>query len=42
MIPDKIYDKVKSYYEKEFALTWLKPSGVNNGYAIVVRPETAR
>ncbi|WP_114948686.1 glycine betaine ABC transporter substrate-binding protein [Microvirga calopogonii] len=42
MTPDKVYDKVKSYYEKEFRLTWLKPSGVNNGYAIVVRPETAR
>jgi osmoprotectant transport system substrate-binding protein len=42
MDPGKVYEKVKSYYEKEFKLTWLKPSGVNNGYAIVVRPETAR
>src|SRR3954470_9395695 len=42
MTPDKVYDKVKNYYEKEFKLTWLKPSGVNNGYAMLVRPETAR
>ncbi|MGF9760164.1 glycine betaine ABC transporter substrate-binding protein [Microvirga sp. 0TCS3.31] len=42
MTPDKVYDKVKIYYEKEFKLTWLKPSGVNNGYAMLVRPETAR
>lgn len=40
--PEKVYDLVKAHYEKEYALTWLKPSGVNNGYAIVVRPETAR
>ena len=33
---------VKAFYEKEFNLTWLKPSGINNGYAIVVRPETAK
>ncbi|WP_046869441.1 glycine betaine ABC transporter substrate-binding protein [Microvirga massiliensis] len=40
--PGRIHEMVKNYYEKEFKLTWLKPSGVNNGYAIVVRPETAR
>lgn len=39
--PQKVYDQVKAYYEKEFALTWLKPTGINNGYAIIVRPETA-
>ena len=33
---------VKAHYEKEFKLTWLKPSGINNGYAIIVRPETAK
>ncbi len=36
--PQKVYEMVKAYYEKEFKLTWLKPSGVNNGYAMVVRP----
>jgi osmoprotectant transport system substrate-binding protein len=40
--PQKVYAMVKAYYEKEFKLTWLKPSGVNNGYAMVVRPETAQ
>ena len=40
--PGKIHEMVRAYYEKEFKLTWLKPSGVNNGYAIIVRPETAR
>ena len=40
--PGKIFDQVKSFYEREFNLTWLPPSRVNNGNAIVVRPETAR
>jgi len=40
--PEKAYQAVKAFYEKEFKLTWLKPSGVNNGYAMVVRPETAQ
>lgn len=40
--PAKIHAMVKGHYEKEYKLTWLKPSGINNGYAIVVRPETAR
>ena len=40
--PEKAWQTVKAYYEKEFKLTWLKPSGVNNGYAMVVRPETAQ
>jgi osmoprotectant transport system substrate-binding protein len=39
---DAAYQTVKAFYEKEFKLTWLKPSGVNNGYAMVVRPETAQ
>ena len=37
----RVFDKVKGFYEKEFNLTWLAPSKVNNGYAIVVRPELA-
>jgi osmoprotectant transport system substrate-binding protein len=40
--PDKAFQAVKAFYEKEFKLTWLKPSGVDNGYALVVRPETAQ
>ncbi len=40
--PKVIFDQVNSYYQKEFNLSWLKPSGINNGYAIVVRPDTAK
>ncbi|MBX9876427.1 MAG: ABC transporter, partial [Beijerinckiaceae bacterium] len=40
--PEKVRGMVKAFYEKEFNLTWLKPSGINNGYAIAVRPETAK
>jgi len=40
--PAKVHAMVREHYEKEFKLTWLKPSGINNGYAIVMRPETAR
>lgn len=39
--PDAVYKQVKEFYEKEFEVTWLKPSGINNGYAMLVRPETA-
>ena len=38
----EVYQRVKDYYEKEFKLLWLRPSGVNNGYAMVVRPQTAQ
>jgi osmoprotectant transport system substrate-binding protein len=36
-----VYRTVQDYYSKNFKLTWLKPAGINNGYAIVVGPETA-
>jgi osmoprotectant transport system substrate-binding protein len=39
--PDAAYKQVKAFYEREFEITWLKPSGINNGYAILVRQETA-
>ena len=39
--PQAVFDEVKAYYEKNFGLTWLKPAGINNGYAMVVRPDTA-
>jgi osmoprotectant transport system substrate-binding protein len=38
---DKVYTQVKDFYAKQFNLTWLKPTGINNGYVIVVRQETA-
>ena len=39
--PQEVFEEVKAYYEKNFGLTWLKPANINNGYAILVRPETA-
>jgi osmoprotectant transport system substrate-binding protein len=39
--PEKVYQQVKAFYEKEYQVTWLKPSGINNGYAMLVRPDTA-
>lgn len=38
---DKIYVDVKDYYEKNLKLTLLKPTEINNGYAIITLPETA-
>lgn len=38
----KVYEQVKDFYAKEFNLNWLKPTGINNGYVIVVRSETAQ
>jgi osmoprotectant transport system substrate-binding protein len=38
---EQTYDTVKNYYEKNLRLTLLAPTRVNNGYAIVVLPETA-
>ncbi|WP_430259671.1 glycine betaine ABC transporter substrate-binding protein [Neorhizobium sp. IRS_2294] len=38
---NKVYADVKAFYAKEFKLNWLKPTGINNGYVIVVRKETA-
>jgi osmoprotectant transport system substrate-binding protein len=39
---DKVYGEVKDFYAKNFNLTWLKPTGINNGYVIVVRQATAQ
>jgi osmoprotectant transport system substrate-binding protein len=39
--PKEVFQQVKAYYEREYKLLWLPPSGVDNGYALVVRPETA-
>src|SRR3954465_15768458 len=39
--PQSVYQRVKTFYETNFNLTWLTPSRVDNGNAIVVRPETA-
>lgn len=39
--PDAVYKEVKEFYETNFKVTWLKPDAINNGYALLVRPETA-
>jgi len=39
--PDAVYKEVKDFYENNFKVTWLKPDAINNGYALLVRPETA-
>ena len=39
--PQAVFDEVKAFYEKNYGLTWLKPAGINNGYAIIVRADTA-
>lgn len=38
---DQIYDEVKKYYEEKLSLTLLKPTAINNGYAIIMLPEKA-
>lgn len=38
---DKIYAEVKDHYEKQLGLTLLDPTKINNGYAIILLPETA-
>lgn len=39
--PTAVYNEVKDFYEKNFKITWLKPDAINNGYALLVRPDTA-
>jgi osmoprotectant transport system substrate-binding protein len=39
--PDRVLAKVRAFYEKHFGLTWLTPSKVDNGNAILVRQDTA-
>jgi osmoprotectant transport system substrate-binding protein len=38
---EQTYKTVKDYYEKNLHLTLLEPTHIDNGYAIVVLPETA-
>ena len=40
--PDAVYQKVKTHYDKELKLRWLKPTRINNTYVLVVLPETAQ
>jgi osmoprotectant transport system substrate-binding protein len=38
---DQIYADVKKHYEEQLKLTLLKPTAINNGYAIILLPEKA-
>lgn len=40
--PTKAYAVVSDYYNKEYGITWLKPFGFSDGYAIAVRQDTAK
>jgi osmoprotectant transport system substrate-binding protein len=38
----EVNQQVKDFYERQYKLLWVQPpSGVDNGYVLVVRPETA-
>jgi glycine betaine/choline ABC-type transport system substrate-binding protein len=39
--PQQVYDTVKQEYESKFQLTWLKPLGFNNTYAMAMTKEKA-
>lgn len=39
--PDQIYTDVKKHYEDQLQLTLLKPTAINNGYAIIMLPDRA-
>lgn len=40
--PDKAYDAVSDYFNKNYGITWLKPLGFNNTYTLAVRKDTAQ
>lgn len=39
--PDKVYDYVQKQFQQKYGITWLKPLGFNNTYAMAVRKDTA-
>jgi osmoprotectant transport system substrate-binding protein len=39
--PAKVYNDVKDFYAKNFNVAWLKPTGINNTYVILMRREAA-
>lgn len=40
--PIVVWKTVKAFYEKNFGLTWLEQSSMNNTYILVMRPETVQ
>jgi glycine betaine/choline ABC-type transport system substrate-binding protein/ABC-type proline/glycine betaine transport system permease subunit len=39
--PDKAYEAVSDYFNKNYGITWLEPLGFNNTYTLAVRKDTA-
>ena len=39
---EKVYDFVKSKFSEQYNLSWLKPIGFNNAYALMMRKEQAQ
>ncbi|MBV4419400.1 ABC transporter permease subunit [Clostridium tyrobutyricum] len=39
--PDKVYNTVKDYYDKNLNIEWLNPIGFNNTYVLAVSKDTA-
>lgn len=42
MQPDSVYRFVADAYARQYRLTWLRPLGFNNSYALMMRQEQAR
>ena len=40
--PQKVYDTVKSEYEKQFQITWLDMTAANDGQGLVIRTDVAQ
>lgn len=38
---NKVYDKVQTYFNKEYGMVWLKPLGFNNTYVLAMKKDTA-
>ncbi len=39
--PDKAYQAVSDYFNKNYGITWLKPLGFNNTYTLAVKKDVA-
>ena len=39
--PERVYNTVKEYFDKEYNMKWLRPIGFNNTYTLAVKPELA-
>jgi osmoprotectant transport system permease protein len=39
---DSVYRYVQEQFDKQFHISWLKPIGFNNAYALMMREDEAR